>query len=246
MPQKSSTVSRHFALVPRVCAAIAASVLLIPAAAPAQPPTPVLLDAMTTELHRAFTSLGKQGPANRIRQAVAALLPQLLGERRDRRVDPGAIWRAGRQLPKPCPRGRRAGAAGQPEAGQHARRPSRLGGEQPATAAGRRSRGAGAVLVAGDQHRLRHGAGQLSAREDRGRGAGQGRGHLAGLQPGGAAVVHRQAGAAGGGGPGGVGAAGAGAVAGFPRIPGCVSERGDADGRRTRPITLPRRKVRGW
>jgi predicted Zn-dependent protease len=35
--------------------------LLAPAAAKAQQPTPVLLDAMTTELHRAFTSLGRQG-----------------------------------------------------------------------------------------------------------------------------------------------------------------------------------------
>ena len=62
MPQKSSIVSRHFALLPCVCAAIAASLLMIPASAPAQPATPALLDAMTTELQRAFTSLGKQGP----------------------------------------------------------------------------------------------------------------------------------------------------------------------------------------
>ncbi len=40
----------------------AAAALALPGAARAQQPaTPVLLDAMTTELHRAFTSLGKQG-----------------------------------------------------------------------------------------------------------------------------------------------------------------------------------------
>jgi TldD protein len=38
------------------------------------------IDAMTAELHRAFTSLGKQGDD----EAVAALLPQLRGERRQR------------------------------------------------------------------------------------------------------------------------------------------------------------------
>jgi predicted Zn-dependent protease len=35
--------------------------IALPAAAGAQQATPVLMDAMTTELHRAFTSLGKQG-----------------------------------------------------------------------------------------------------------------------------------------------------------------------------------------
>jgi predicted Zn-dependent protease len=39
----------------------AALALLVPGAAKAQQPTPVLLDTMTTELHRAFTSLGRQG-----------------------------------------------------------------------------------------------------------------------------------------------------------------------------------------
>ena len=62
MPQKSSAVPGRFAPGRCLCAAIAASALLIPAAAPAQKTTPVLLDAMTTELQRAFTSLGKQGP----------------------------------------------------------------------------------------------------------------------------------------------------------------------------------------
>lgn len=45
-----------------LCAAIAALALAVPAVAGAQrQTTPVLLDAMTTELHRAFTSLGKTG-----------------------------------------------------------------------------------------------------------------------------------------------------------------------------------------
>ncbi len=45
------------------CAAIAAlfASIALPVAAAAQQESPVLLDAMTTELHRAFTSLGKQG-----------------------------------------------------------------------------------------------------------------------------------------------------------------------------------------
>ena len=59
--------------------------------------------------------------------------------------------------------------------------------QQPPAAAGRRSRGPRARAVAGHQHRLRHRARQLSAREDRSPGARQGRRHLARLQPGGAA-----------------------------------------------------------
>jgi predicted Zn-dependent protease len=45
------------------CAAVAA--LALPAVSRAQQ-TPVVLDAMTTELHRAFTSLGKQGDAKQL------------------------------------------------------------------------------------------------------------------------------------------------------------------------------------
>jgi predicted Zn-dependent protease len=41
---------------------MAVSLLLIPVTADGQPASPVLLDAMTTELQRAFTSLGKQAP----------------------------------------------------------------------------------------------------------------------------------------------------------------------------------------
>jgi predicted Zn-dependent protease len=44
-----------------LCAALALVLFLPRAASAQQPATPVLLDAMTTELHRAFTSLGKQG-----------------------------------------------------------------------------------------------------------------------------------------------------------------------------------------
>ncbi len=64
MPEKSFSAPRRFAKRAGFCAAVAACVLVLasPAAAPAQQPTtPVLLNAMTTELHRAFTSLGKQG-----------------------------------------------------------------------------------------------------------------------------------------------------------------------------------------
>jgi predicted Zn-dependent protease len=67
-PQKSSSASPRpafqFALRSGLSAALgfAAAALLFPWTASAQQPaTPVLLDAMTTELHRAFTSLGKQG-----------------------------------------------------------------------------------------------------------------------------------------------------------------------------------------
>ena len=53
----SSGRSIHIALT------LAALALALPASARGQKqPAPVLLDAMTTELHRAFTSLGKQGP----------------------------------------------------------------------------------------------------------------------------------------------------------------------------------------
>jgi len=75
----ASDVSARFRFQPRqprLCAALAALALCLPAAAAAQQSSPVqsrpvlprpvlarpvLLDAMTTELHRAFTSLGKQG-----------------------------------------------------------------------------------------------------------------------------------------------------------------------------------------
>jgi len=68
MPQKSSPVSRRSLDSPSaffawqfVFAALAALALAIPASAAAQATTPVLLDAMTTELHRAFTLLGRPG-----------------------------------------------------------------------------------------------------------------------------------------------------------------------------------------
>jgi predicted Zn-dependent protease len=63
-PLKTFTAAGQFAFMPCLCAAIATSVLLVPASAPAEEKTPVLLDAMTTELQRAFTSLGKQVPGN--------------------------------------------------------------------------------------------------------------------------------------------------------------------------------------
>jgi predicted Zn-dependent protease len=68
MPQKSFAASTQSAsqLAQRsslcVALAFAAAALVFPGLASAQQSTtPVLLDAMTTELHRAFTSLGKQG-----------------------------------------------------------------------------------------------------------------------------------------------------------------------------------------
>ena len=64
-PQQSSAHSKRAALKAGLSVAFAVSSLLLPATASAQQPSsPVLLDAMTTELHRAFTSLGKPGPGN--------------------------------------------------------------------------------------------------------------------------------------------------------------------------------------
>ena len=60
MPVKTLAVPGQSASKPCLCAAIATLALILPTASWAQPATPVLLDAMTTELHRAFTSLGKQ------------------------------------------------------------------------------------------------------------------------------------------------------------------------------------------
>ena len=70
------------ALVAIPLALAAAAALPLPLQRMPAAATPVLLDAMTTELHRAFTSLGKPGRGGR-RQAAAALLPELLGERRE-------------------------------------------------------------------------------------------------------------------------------------------------------------------
>jgi len=67
MLEKSFAAAGRIALRTGFCAAIVACVLVfaLPSAIRAQQPTtPVLLDAMTAELHRAFTSLGKQGPGN--------------------------------------------------------------------------------------------------------------------------------------------------------------------------------------
>ena len=74
MTQHSLSATKRFAFGTHVCAVFAALALALalPGAARAQQnrgghsaskdaPTPVLLDAMTTELHRAFTTLGKQG-----------------------------------------------------------------------------------------------------------------------------------------------------------------------------------------
>ena len=68
--QNSPAAPTHNALKPCLYAVLAVFALILPAAAAAQqstpvlPSRPVLLDAMTTELHRAFTTLGKQGAPN--------------------------------------------------------------------------------------------------------------------------------------------------------------------------------------
>ena len=65
MPKNSSVFSVRAALQGGLCVAVSAITMAWPAMAGAQKQaTPPLLDAMTTELHRAFTSLGKQGSAN--------------------------------------------------------------------------------------------------------------------------------------------------------------------------------------
>ena len=212
-PHSSSACApRRSACLPLLAPAVAALTLLalLPAAraqqvdsvhAPAE--TPLLLDAMTTELHRAFTSLGKPAaPAFRRcrgRQTAAAVFPQLLGTRRQLRDHPRTVRRADRQRRFRGARGRRAGAPGQPQARQHARRPSRLGGQQHATAARRRPRSA---------WRARCGWPPTPATATRSTtilrvkteaaGARQRRRHFAGFQPGSAAGAYRQAGAAGG------------------------------------------------
>lgn len=72
MPEKSSAARRRPAsrqvCLSCSCAVLAVLSLALPASAGAQPAagTPVILDAMTTELHRAITSLGKQGDAKQL------------------------------------------------------------------------------------------------------------------------------------------------------------------------------------
>jgi TldD protein len=60
MPAKSLAAPGQTVPKPSFYAAIAALALVLPAASAAQPATPILLDTMTTELHRAFSSLGRQ------------------------------------------------------------------------------------------------------------------------------------------------------------------------------------------
>ena len=60
MPQKTLAVPGRSASKLCFYTAAAGLALLFPATSRAQSTTPVLLDAMTTELHRAFTSLGRQ------------------------------------------------------------------------------------------------------------------------------------------------------------------------------------------
>jgi predicted Zn-dependent protease len=66
MPAKSNVANRRSAFISFQGPALAvlAAITGLPAALTAERPTPVLLDAMTTELHRAFASLGKPGPGS--------------------------------------------------------------------------------------------------------------------------------------------------------------------------------------
>jgi predicted Zn-dependent protease len=68
MREISFAAARQIACTACIRAILAALALALPAAGLAQQQTavPVLLDAMTTELHRAFTSLGKQGDAKQL------------------------------------------------------------------------------------------------------------------------------------------------------------------------------------
>jgi TldD protein len=67
MPHNSALCAvrrRRHALVFTAALALLPLILLAPVPSRAQQPTPVLLNAMTTELHRAFTSLGKPADAS--------------------------------------------------------------------------------------------------------------------------------------------------------------------------------------
>jgi predicted Zn-dependent protease len=61
MPELSSAATKRPAPNPCFRIVLAALALALPVAAGAQQAAPIFMDAMTTELHRAFTSLGKQG-----------------------------------------------------------------------------------------------------------------------------------------------------------------------------------------
>ena len=61
MPEKFFPAIKQPAFLRAFRVVVTALSVALPLAAGAQQSTPVLMDAMTTELHRAFTSLGKQG-----------------------------------------------------------------------------------------------------------------------------------------------------------------------------------------
>ena len=64
MPQKTLAFPGQSASKLCFCTAVAGLTLMFPVTSRAQSTTPILLDAMTTELHRAFTSLGKPAPGS--------------------------------------------------------------------------------------------------------------------------------------------------------------------------------------
>ena len=166
---------------------------------------------MTTELHRAFTSLGKPAAGQAgCRQAVAALLSELLGERRERACRSGRSlgrWWTARRTMCAWPMCRCGWAAPKLDNTHGDHRGD--GGEQHAVAADDDREALARSLWLATNTGYGTALDNYLAREDRGRGASQGRRQLAGLQPGDAADLHWQAGAAGGGGPRGVGETGA-------------------------------------
>jgi predicted Zn-dependent protease len=76
MPNIFSAAARRSAARAGSRVAFAALALALPMAAGAQQSSPILMDAMTAELHRAFTSLGKQAPGKQ--EAEKQLPPYFL------------------------------------------------------------------------------------------------------------------------------------------------------------------------
>ena len=206
--------------------AVSALVLALPDAGRAQQPgtpvlhpanedlsagTPVLLDAMTTELHRAFTSLGKQGDDKQlppyflsyaVSDASFASIRAQYGALVDSSSNRVRVADVQVRLGEPKldnTHGTHRGSA--VNSMQLPLTDDRVALERTLWMA--TNTGYGNALD------------NYLARQDGGRGPRQGRRLFARLQPGGAADLHRQARAAGDAGPGGVGAAGEGALVSF-------------------------------
>ena len=145
---------------------------------------------MTTELHRAFTSLGRSPATRDDKQLPPYFLSYSVSDASIVmiRAQYGALVPT---APTTCawPTSRCASAT--PKLDNTHGDSSRLGGQQHAAPAQRRPRSARPFALAGHQHRLQQRARQLPARQDRSPGPRQGRRHLARLQPGDAAGRHR-------------------------------------------------------